>query len=417
MKSKHLPAASIILFSMLFFSCEREYDNPWDEKSTLDPSAWAPQNLQITDVSITEKKLTWTYGEENIEGFKIDRKEGSGNWQPDYATVGKEIRTWNDNQIIPDPSLTYSYHIKAFAGNYYSSYTEKSKSAAIPAPSNLVITPNSISSVTLTWQDNSNGEDGFKIDRKENNGSWITSYATLNANQETFSENVSDLSNNTYTYRVYAFLDQYESQKAEAMTFLCGFPFTDSRDGNLYETVEIGTQCWMKQNLAYLPSVSPSANGSQTSPYYYVNGYSGTSVTEAKATANYQTYGVLYNWTASLTACPQGWHLPSDSEWDVLVNYLGGDNVAGGKMKEAGTAHWANPNTGATNESGFTGLPGGFRSNYGGFYYVGKYGNWWSSTEYSSTYAWGRDLFYNLGNVYHNYSNKEYGFSVRCLRD
>jgi uncharacterized protein (TIGR02145 family) len=418
MKSKHLPAASIILFSMLFFSCEREYDNPWDEKSSLDPNAWAPQNLQITDVSFTEKKLTWTYGEENIEGFKIDRKEGSGEWQVAYATCGKEIRNWTDNLIIPDPSLTYSYRVKAFAGNYYSSYIEKSKTAAFQAPANLLITTNSLTSVTLTWQDNSNGEEGFKIDRKENNGSWITSYATLNANQETFSENVSDLSSNTYTYRVYAFLGPYESQKAEAMTLLpCGYPFTDSRDGNPYETVEIGTQCWMKQNLAYLPSVNPPSGGSQTSPYYYVYGYSGTGVSEARATANYQTYGVLYNWTASLTACPQGWHLPSDSEWDVLVNYLGGDNVAGGKMKEAGTAHWNSPNTGATNESGFTGLPGGGRYYYGSFNYIGYYGTWWSSTETSSTIAWLRLLSYGYGNVYLDGNDEEYGFSVRCLRD
>ena len=235
----------------------------------------------------------------------------------------------------------------------------------------MQITPNSITSVTLSWQDNCNCEEGFKIDRQVNQGTWEPEIASLNPDQTSFTENGLDLGSNVYTYRVYSFFQSYFSQKAEAMTLLwCGYPFTDSRDGNLYETVEIGTQCWMKQNLAYLPSVNPPSGGSQTLPYYYVYGYSGTGVSEARATANYQTYGVLYNWTASLTACPQGWHLPSDSEWDVLVNYLGGDNVAGGKMKEAGTAHWNSPNTGATNESGFTGLPGGFRSNYGYFYYV-----------------------------------------------
>ncbi|MDD4178128.1 MAG: FISUMP domain-containing protein, partial [Bacteroidales bacterium] len=82
----------------------------------------------------------------------------------------------------------------------------------------------------------------------------------------------------------------------------------------------------MKENLAYLPNVSQPDDGSQTSPFYYVYGYEGFSVPEAKTTPNYQTYGVLYNWPAALTACPQGWHLPSDNEWTILTDYLGGES-------------------------------------------------------------------------------------------
>jgi uncharacterized protein (TIGR02145 family) len=126
---------------------------------------------------------------------------------------------------------------------------------------------------------------------------------------------------------------------------------------------------------------------------------------------------VLYNWPAALTACPEGWHLPSDDEWDILINYLGGSSVAGGKMKETGTVHWNSPNTGATNESGFSGLPGGFRNNFGYFDYIGYLGFWWSSAEYSSTNAWLRLLSCDDDDAYQNSSNKEYGFSVRCLRD
>jgi len=197
--------------------------------------------------------------------------------------------------------------------------------------------------------------------------------------------------------------------------FDCGTIILDSRDGNQYNTVQIGNQCWIKENLAYLPNVSDPSNGSETEPFYYVYGYVGTNTTEAKATANYQSYGVLYNWPASLTACPDGWHLPTDVEWTTLTTYLGGESVAGGKMKEAGTAHWNRPNTGATNSSGYSALPGGVRDE-GYFNLIGDSGYWWSSTESSSSDAWSRVLGYDY-EVYRIDYNKEYGFSIRCLRD
>jgi uncharacterized protein (TIGR02145 family) len=171
--------------------------------------------------------------------------------------------------------------------------------------------------------------------------------------------------------------------------------------------------------------------GSQTTPYYYVYGYNGTTVAEAKATANYTTYGVLYNWSAAMNGaassttnpsgiqgvCPTGWHLPSDAEWTELTDYLGGTTIAGGKLKETGTTHWASPNTGATNETGFTALPGGYRVNNGTFYDFGYNGNWWSATEYNATNAWYRYMIYFDSNVNRNGNNKELGFSVRCVRD
>ena len=197
----------------------------------------------------------------------------------------------------------------------------------------------------------------------------------------------------------------------------CGVSFYDTRDGQSYETVQIGEQCWMAQNLAYLPEVSPSSQGNNTDHYYYVYNYQGSDVTEAKATADYQTYGVLYNWPSSLDVCPDDWHLPADAEWTVLTTYLGGEGVAGGKMKETGTSHWNSPNIGATNSSGFTGLPGGYRLTSGPFSSVGDYGYFWSSTENSPTNAWYRDLSYgsDFANSY-NFT-KGYGFSVRCVRD
>ena len=204
--------------------------------------------------------------------------------------------------------------------------------------------------------------------------------------------------------------------------------FTDSRDYHEYNWVLIGNQIWMAENLAYLPSVSPSSSESYTSPYNYVYGYQGTSVSEAKATSNYSTYGVLYNWPAAIQSCPDGWHLPDDAEWKQLEMYLGmsqseANNSGwrgtseGGKLKETGTAHWNSPKTGTTNESSFTALPGGYRSSLGYFYNIGYYGFWWSSTEYSSTYTRARILLYYTGNVHRFTYCKEGGFSVRCVRD
>jgi len=183
--------------------------------------------------------------------------------------------------------------------------------------------------------------------------------------------------------------------------------FIDLRDSTEYTWIRIGYQVWMAENLKYLPSVVGPGTWSNTEPYYYVYGYDSTDVLAAKATENYTTYGVLYNWTAAMNGassssanpsavqgiCPDGWHLPSDAEWIQLTDYLGGWEVAGGKLKEVGTEHWNDPNAGATNESGFTALPGGSRY-FGSFEKIGNYGLWWSTTEYNDTHAWFRHIIY-----------------------
>ncbi|MBN1465454.1 T9SS type A sorting domain-containing protein [candidate division KSB1 bacterium] len=137
--------------------------------------------------------------------------------------------------------------------------------------------------------------------------------------------------------------------------------------------------------------------------------------------ANAATYGLLYNWYAvndSRKIAPNGWHVPTDTEWQILVDYLGGSSVAGGKMKEAGTAHWNSPNTGATNESRFSGLPGGCRYNDDGYFAsMDSYAYFWSSAESHSSHAWYRIMHYDLTDVYRYYLNKPFGFSVRCVRD
>lgn len=201
--------------------------------------------------------------------------------------------------------------------------------------------------------------------------------------------------------------------------------FADTRDGRTYKWVKIGEHIWMAENLAYLPSVSEPSTGSQTEPFMYVYGYDGIDVAAAKATANYFTYGVLYNWPAAMTACPEGWHLPSDAEWEQLNMYLGTNQVdsdgndyhgtdQGTQMKS--TNGWNNNGNG-NNSSGFIGLPGGKLYDKGSFSYIGNYGYWWSSTVGSTNYAWCRFLGYGSTNLTRYSYCKEDGFNLRCLRD
>ena len=198
-------------------------------------------------------------------------------------------------------------------------------------------------------------------------------------------------------------------------------PFTDPRDGNVYDTITIGTQVWMAENLRYLPSVVGPATSSEILRCYYVYDYDGKSVTDAKATSNYTTYGVLYNWPAACSSCPTGWHLPSLAEWTQLSTYLGGDSIAGGKLKETGITHWVSPNIGATNESGFTALPGGIRSSLGTFWDLGYACILWTSTEqipeYPAVHVWYRYIHGNGIWTGNQWDFMDKGFSVRCVKD
>jgi uncharacterized protein (TIGR02145 family) len=213
-----------------------------------------------------------------------------------------------------------------------------------------------------------------------------------------------------------------------------GDDWLDTRDEQSYATIQIGDQVWMADNLVYLPKLSHPSNESYTDPYYYVFDYEGTSVSEAQATDNYQTYGVLYNWPAAKEACPTGWHLPTDDEWKKLEKSLGmsqtvADSVysrgtnEGGKLKEIGLSHWVGLNTGATNESGFTALPGGvYKGGHTPPYYFSEEGFhafFWSSTDKTDEInkAWNRQLYCNSSKVIRSSTRYYCGISVRCVKD
>jgi uncharacterized protein (TIGR02145 family) len=191
-------------------------------------------------------------------------------------------------------------------------------------------------------------------------------------------------------------------------------------DGNVYHTVTIGTQVWMVENLKTTHYKDSTAIPNLTDATEWTSSSSTHAYCSYKNSNNADTikvYGYLYNWFAvnSGKLCPAGWHVPTDAEWTTLITYLGGEGVAGGKLKETGTAHWANPNTGADNSTGFFALPGGDRTNYGDFT-MGYQGYWWSSTENNIALAWGCCLNFSYSTANRSTLLKGFGYSVRCIK-
>ncbi|MDH4157576.1 MAG: fibrobacter succinogenes major paralogous domain-containing protein [candidate division Zixibacteria bacterium] len=202
-------------------------------------------------------------------------------------------------------------------------------------------------------------------------------------------------------------------------------------DCNVYETVTIGTQVWMAENLKVTHYRNGDAIPNVTDNGAWAGLSTGACCEYDNNIANSALYGRLYNWYSVAdirNIAPEGWHVASDAEWKQLEMYLGMDqadvdNVGlrgtdeGGKLKETGTTHWASTNFGATNESGFTALPGGCRDQDSTFGCIGMTATFWSSTENISSSAWGRDLGYLDSGTYRYSSFKENGFSVRCMKD
>jgi len=175
--------------------------------------------------------------------------------------------------------------------------------------------------------------------------------------------------------------------------------FTDSRDGKIYKTIRIGTQTWMAENLAY-------------------NAKNGCCAWENNE-KNVAKSGYFYEWETAKVVCPKGWHMPTDAEWTTLTNYLGGESVAGGKLKECGTSHWFGPNSGATNSSGFTAQGWGYRGSNFTFSSLNASGGWWSATEtkQNGDFAWIRTVHYDNGKINRSNDVTYYAYNVRCVRD
>jgi len=191
-------------------------------------------------------------------------------------------------------------------------------------------------------------------------------------------------------------------------------------ENNNYTTVDIGNQTWMAENLKTTRFRNGDTIANIIDNIAWNNLTSASYCDYNNISANSEVYGKIYNfYTVADTRklCPVDWHLPNDTEWSVLIANLGGEYVAGKKLKETTITHWQSPNAGTTNESGFTALPGGDRGNGGAFYDNGNYGFWWSSTEDVSNKAWIRYM-QSANSIVSRFSfGKNYGFSVRCLKD
>ncbi len=341
-------------------------------------------------------------------------------------------RTGSFTSELTGLDLNTTYYVRAYAANIigtaYGNELSFATKDGIPKLTTNEVT--NIEATSATSGGNITDDGGFPITSRgvcwnTTGGPTIDDNITIDGTGTgSFTSELTGLDlNTTYYLRAYATNSigtGYDDEISFITGFSCGVHTLYDYDGNVYSTVQIGDQCWMTENLkttkyndgASIPLVTDYLTWSGFTPAYcwYDNNE-----------ATYKdTYGALYNWYTVNTGnlCPSGWHVPTDAEWTTLTDYLGGESVAGGKLKETGTTHWNSPNTGATNETGFTALPGGFRNGNGGaYYYVGGDGYWWSATEIDASNAWYRILYYNSSSVVRDYASKEVGFSVRCLRD
>ena len=317
----------------------------------------------------------------------------------------------------------------------------------IPNPGNLAtlttLPIGNITDIAATTGGNITNDGGTPVTQR--GVAWSTSPNPTTANNSTtngsgtgsFTSNLTGLSaSTTYYVRAYATNSAgtaYGNEVSFTTTAGGGGIVTNpgagvTFDGYTYTSIVLGNgQEWMAENLR----TTVYANGDPIPNQTYPNQWSSLTTgawSHYNNDSQYENpYGKLYNWYTVVdtrNVCPTGWHVPSDAEWSTFINYLdpnadGGNNTntAGGKMKSTGTQYWQDPNQDATNESGFSGLPGGYRYFNGTFYSIGYYGYWWSSTEDAADYAWGRLLGYDDCSVYRNDYVKQNGFSVRCLRD
>ena len=229
-----------------------------------------------------------------------------------------------------------------------------------------------------------------------------------------------------YINLIFAFLILASCSDARQMVHQKSLTGTiEDTDGNVYKTVKIGDQWWMAENLkvAHYRNGAVIPNLSDDEEWDNENG---ACCNYENDTTNVGIYGLLYNWFAvndSRNIGPEGWHVPTDADWQKLLDFLGGDSLAGGKMKSIGTLQggdglWHAPNQGATNESGFSAQPGGYRYSHGVFDGIGRVSYFWSSTESSHGTAWHRYL-YNGNSIVYRYDSgwKQAGYSVRCVKD
>ncbi len=435
---------SLLIVLALIYSCSTNNDSNGNSTTTVVPAP--PSNLAGTVISTSQINLSWTDNSTNETGFKIERKTGTGAYIF-IGTVNADIQTYNDLGLSPNTSYTYRVYSNNAAGNS-PTYSNEVTLTTISQQSLPILTTTNASAITSTTASsggNISSDGGSKVTAR--GLVWGTkSDPTIALSTKTndgigigsFTSNIVSLTANTnYYVRAYATNSvgtAYGNQVVFTTLNTSTTSVTDF-DGNTYQLITICNKIWTKSNL----NVSHYRNGDiipqVTDPTQWTNLTTGAWCYYKNDSSNGVVYGKLYNWYAvndSRGLAPQGYHIPTDNEWNSLIVCLDPSyipvsslindfsSIAGGKMKEAGTTHWKSPNTGATNSSGFTALPGGTRTNP----LNGDFGDglgyvcwWWSSSEYNSTEALNRYPYFFDSNAYRGTSLKTFGFSVRCVKD
>jgi uncharacterized protein (TIGR02145 family) len=368
-------------------------------------------------VSVTERGVCWSISiNPLITNYRTIDSNGSG----DFLS--------NITGLLPGST----YYVRAYAtnsqGTSYGSPEYTFITCRAPLATTNDATNLGASKATLNGQVNANSVNDSVTKITFEYGTTVSYGITVVATPDTLkrtsnkavSAGVTGLTPNTvYHYRVKA-VNCGGTIYGDDKTFTSDPVTITDVDGNVYNVIRIGNQLWMKENLKVIQFKNNSPillvtdamtwAGRFTPAYCWYNNDEGTSK---------PVYGALYNWHTVNTGmlCPTGWHIPSDAEWTVLTNYLGGLSVAGGKLREIGTDHWNMTITEVTNETGFTALPGGRRNVDGTFDGIRLEGFWWSTTEYDATTAWVRFMINYLPETFRESSNKKWGLSVRCVKD
>jgi uncharacterized protein (TIGR02145 family) len=372
----------------------------------------------------------------NYLSTTVSFEYGLTNAYGNTATAAQSPVTGNSNTSVSailsglSGGTAYHYRVKAInsLGTTNGSDMTFTTLGAAPEATTAAITAITTTGVTLAGTVNANlltTSVSFNYGLTTDYGSNVTATpGTVTGNSSTsVSASVTGLSvGTTYHYRVSG-INSVSTTNGSDMTFKTAPATVNDTEGNVYNVVAIGAQVWMAENLKttkysnglVIGTTSPATlnvSGESTPKYQWA--FNGNE-------SNVTTYGRLYTWFAvndNRNVCPTGWHVPSDAEWTILTTFMGGESVAGGKLKETGTTHWTTPNSEATNVNGFTALPGGFKdSNGGNFFGFGTNGYWWCSTESSTTDALYRTIGYDAFNTGRYGGSKFYGYSIRCLQD
>jgi uncharacterized protein (TIGR02145 family) len=450
-----------LIAAIIILSCSTSSDDNGNSSAAVVPLA--PTELDGALVN-NQVALTWVDNSTNETGFKIDRKVGAGNWVADYASVNADVVNYTDTSV--SEGMTYSYRASSFNAvgkslNYSNIYTV-TITAGITLPTLSTTAVTGITNSTVLSGGNISNDGGAAITTRgvcwstsSNPTIALTTKTTDGAGSGAFTSNMTGLAaGTTYYIRAYATnsigtaygneINFTTLQNATGIN-IAGPNVTDI-DGNTYQSVTNCGLTFTKENL----NVSKYSDGTPIpqvqDPAEWASLTTGAWCYYNNDPANEAVYGKLYNWYAVMgiynaasaanaalrkKLAPTGWHISTDAEWTQLStclypNAVGDSNIAGGKMKatgtiQAGTGLWESPNEGATNESGFTAIPGGCRMQNNPtdwyFLYIGSRGVWWSSSASDNEDVRSRTIYYSFTFLQNNYPNRKDGCSVRCVKN